>query len=755
MHGEIRTDAQILRGGVSRPPAMQGRQTASELAETLRQRDAVLAAVCYASARFLTTADWERDVQVVLGRLGSAVDASRAYLFESSTDADGTLRVSMRHEWTAPGITTQIGNPMLQNIPLREAGYARWEALTRGEAIHGTVRSFPPSERPLFMEHGILSLAIMPVFAGTVWWGYLGFSDDIIEREWSPAMLEVLQAAAAALGAAVYRRRAEEELRESQERYQRLTEAAVEGIIIHEQGIVREVNPAIGPMFGYQADELIGKNILDVLPTPESREVIAHHMRSGSEARYEATGHRKDGSVIIAEISARPTTYRGRPARVATIHDITERKTAEENARRLIEEQAARVAAELASRRAEFLAEASRVLGTSFDYQTTLATLARLTIPWLADHCVVDVRGREGLMERVAVAHIDPSKESLLTDAARFVCGGTPHSYHLCKVLLEGESLLVSEVTGPLSYEDDEHAEHRRIIELLRPRSLIAVPLRASNQILGVLALYTSESDRRYDADDLALAEELARRASLAVENARLFQAAQEATRARDEMLGVVAHDLRNPLGSIKMASALLLETLSGAEPSPQWKQAEIINRSADRMNRLIQDLLDVRRVERGSLLVEPRPVPVSLLVSEALEMLQPLAAANSLELEVEMPEPTLAARADPPRIYQVLSNLVGNAIKFTPAGGRIRVLVRGENGEVCLSVIDSGPGIPPDELPHIFGRFWQGKRGDLRGLGLGLAIAKAIVEAHGGRIWVESHVGEGSAFFFTLPLAS
>jgi signal transduction histidine kinase len=234
------------------------------------------------------------------------------------------------------------------------------------------------------------------------------------------------------------------------------------------------------------------------------------------------------------------------------------------------------------------------------------------------------------------------------------------------------------------------------------------------------------------------------------VENARLFTAAEQATRARDQMLGVVAHDLRNPLGTILMASELLDDAVAGNAAAR--RQVAMLRRAGERMNRLIQDLLDIKRIESGRLAVEPRPVPARALLAEAADMLRPLAASNAIALELEGPAELPLVVADPHRVQQVLSNLVGNAIKFTPRGGRVTLGGEPAAREVRLAVADTGPGIPAEQLPHIFGQFWQASRSDRRGIGLGLSIAKGIVEAHAGRIWVESRVGEGSTFYFTLP---
>ena len=851
----------------------------SALEATVRRRDAVLAAIAHAASRFLGTAEWDRDIREVLGRIGTAAEVSRVYLFEGVRDEAGVLHMKMRNEWVADGVRPLASHPALTNLELASVGLARWETLGQGDVIHGPLEALLPGEKQYFASLGIRSIAAMPVFAGDRWWGYAGFADDFTNREWSRSVLEALQAATATIGAAIYRRIADDELRQSEERYRRLTEAAVEGVVIHDHGIMLEANPALGRIFGYDVEELKGLNVLDVIPTPESKQVILDHMRSGSEESFEAVGRHKDGTLIDVEITARPMMYKGKPARVATIHDISERKHAEEAlrrreaqlaqaqaiahmgswdwdietndlvgsdemyriyglplgrplpaaailerihpddadmvrqaidtavrsgsdfdiehrlvrpsgeirilraegravrdasgkvvriigaghditdrkeaeavARRLLEEQAARAGAEAAERRAAFLAEGSRVLGSSFDYQTTLATLTHLAVPEIADYCTLDLISRDGKYGRVAVAHSDQTKERILWEITKWVKAGTPMVEHLRKALVDGLPTLVPaiEEAAVTAYAIDE--EHGRMLQEIMPRALIAVPLQVSGKVIGAMALYMSDSGREYSPDDLALAEELARRAALAVENARLYSEAEQATRARDQMLGVVAHDLRNPLSTILMASEMLEDAV---QPTPSArKQVTMITRAGERMNRLIQDLLDVKRIEGGGIAVEPRPVPASSLLAEAAEMLRPLAAASAIELQVEDCGVLPSVSADPHRIQQVLSNLIGNAIKFTPSGGRITLRARPSSGGVRLAVADTGPGIPAEQLPHIFGQFWQGARTDRRGIGLGLAIAKGIVEAHGGRIWVESRMGKGSTFYFSLPTA-
>lgn len=243
--------------------------------------------------------------------------------------------------------------------------------------------------------------------------------------------------------------------------------------------------------------------------------------------------------------------------------------------------------------------------------------------------------------------------------------------------------------------------------------------------------------------------------AAMALESARLYEEAQRATRAREDMLAVVAHDLRNPLSTILMSALLLQQLHTPDHPvvTPN-KLGERIHRAASRMEELIKDLLDLAAIEAGQLAVEREPHEALTLVADAIEMMLPLASARGIQLSVRVESEDLLLSCDRGRVLQVFSNLIGNAVKFTPTGGRITLLGAIENGALRFTVEDSGPGIPADQLPHIFDRYWQARSTDRRGVGLGLSIAAGIVAVHGGRLWVESQVGTGSSFHFTLPRA-
>jgi len=236
---------------------------------------------------------------------------------------------------------------------------------------------------------------------------------------------------------------------------------------------------------------------------------------------------------------------------------------------------------------------------------------------------------------------------------------------------------------------------------------------------------------------------------------AQLDRKSREAIELRDELLAIVSHDLRSPLSTISLCTTLIADMLPRpARTREVMRRLDVIRRSVDQMERLIQDLLDSARADAGRLTLEPNEFRLGPLLAEAVLTLRPLAAEKAQRLEVVVADGMPPVRADRQRTMQVVSNLVGNAIKFTPPGGRITVRARRAGGDAVVCVEDSGAGIAPEDLPHVFERFYQAKNQRRTGAGLGLAIARSIVEAQGGRIWAESRLGHGARFFFTVPLA-
>jgi signal transduction histidine kinase len=411
-------------------------------------------------------------------------------------------------------------------------------------------------------------------------------------------------------------------------------------------------------------------------------------------------------------------------------------------------------AAEAGERESRLLADASAALGSSLEYRDTLAELARFVVPVLADICIIDEETEEGSVERLEVRFADEAKQRDLASRIRAFAPQPGWNTPQSRVLASGKPLLLDAIDGPQLADvahDEAHAATLRAAEI---SGMMVVPLIARGRILGALTFVTTDPGRRYAAHDLAIAQEIAHRAAIAMDNARLYEQSQRATRARDEMLAVVAHDLRNPLSAVLLSLDILLRAFAGDDRRKSARQLATIQRAANQMKRLISDLLDTASIEAGRLAIEQRPIAPAPLISQAVESLQPLAASKSLDLRLDLGAELPAVFADAARLQQVIANLLGNAIKFTPAGGTIAVRARPSGDAVVFSVSDTGAGIDEEELPHLFDRYWQARRTARLGTGLGLFIVKGIVEAHGGRLDVESKVAEGSTFSFSLPLA-
>lgn len=333
----------------------------------------------------------------------------------------------------------------------------------------------------------------------------------------------------------------------------------------------------------------------------------------------------------------------------------------------------------------------------------------------------------------------------------------TPLSHSFCQhAVAQAEPLIVRDARDhPLVSENLAIAD-------LNVIAYAGIPLITSGgHVLGSFCAIDSEPRDWTDAEisvlrDLAdsVVTEIELRAAIR-QSERKAKEAEAAARARDEMMAIVSHDLRDPLNTIRLSIGLMLDILPQHDVREfERRQLAIIRRSAERMERLIQDLLDVTRIEAGRLSIEPEPLRVGQVLSDAIDAFRQKAQAAALELTTEAVGETDKLFADRDRLLQVFSNLIGNAMKFTPEGGRISVKAYPQEGGVRFDVADTGPGIRAEHLPHLFDRFWQANDAARRGAGLGLAICRGIVEAHGGRLWVESTPGKGSTFSFILPQA-
>jgi len=412
------------------------------------------------------------------------------------------------------------------------------------------------------------------------------------------------------------------------------------------------------------------------------------------------------------------------------------------------------------------IADVVSILAETFEYETAMGRLAHLLVPRLADWCVIDTLEKHTLRQ-LAVAHADPAKEELVRQLENRRSFERDAQYGAARVMRGGNSEIYSEPFDKLPLAEALSAEDDAGLRALGAVSYMIVPLRARGHTLAALTLVSSESGRRFTSSDLGVAEEVCARAALAIDNSRLYVEARSATRAREQILGVVSHDLKNPLNVIMAGADLLAMTIppvggtsrrktsEAADNELVTKTIERVRSAVSHMARLLDDLLDIDRIDNERLAIERYPYEASLLVADCVELFESLVAPKSITLRPDVDSVRgVELFCDRERVLQVFSNLVGNAIKFTREGGTITLHAEQVADSVIFAVMDEGPGIAPEMLPHVFDRYWQAKETARLGTGLGLTIAKGIVEAHGGRIWMQSKVGEGSSVFFTLPMA-
>lgn len=421
----------------------------------------------------------------------------------------------------------------------------------------------------------------------------------------------------------------------------------------------------------------------------------------------------------------------------------------EEERQRLIAENRRRTEESLA-----FLAHASTSLAALVDRESALQQAARLPIPFLADWCVVYVVDGDGDIEYHAHAHVDAAKDRLLGEMLNKFPLDWSSNTATVQALRTGQSQLMAELPEPLLSSFTQTDEHREMVAQLRPHAVISVPLKIRDRTIGVIGLVACEPERRYTQEEVALAENLAERVAVAVDNARLFYAVKEASRQKDEFLAMLAHELRNPLAAIRYAVLL-------GQLAPDQSPAEtlgIIDRQTGNLAHLIDDLLDVSRISRDKITLRRRPTDVAAVVNAAAATVRPLLEEKRHSLSLEIPASPIALFVDPTRTEQILANLLTNAAKYTNHEGRITVRCRPESHQAIIEVIDTGIGLPPELLTRVFDLFAQADRTLDRaegGLGIGLTVARKLAELHGGTIEAHSDgVGRGSTFTVRLPLA-
>lgn len=524
-------------------------------------------------------------------------------------------------------------------------------------------------------------------------------------------------------------------------------------IALDEEFRIVRFNRGAEQIFGWREAEMLGEPLDRLLPSGV-RAPHRAHLRAFSDGpdawrtmgeRRPISGMRRGGEVFPAEAAIARVAVDGTRTYMVVLRDVSARKRAEEGQR--------------------LLATAGWVLAATLDVDATLATIAELPVPLLADWTLLELLTPAGEVRRAAMAHGDPRRHAmtaaLLRRPPRPVAegdGGVGDA-NGARVAHDVEWRRV-DAPGAWLAANFPDADDRATAEALGAASVLIVPLRAGGRALGALHLVRAPGGSPHAAEEAHIADQYAGLAALAIENARLYQEARQAVRERDDMLAVVSHDLRNPVNAIVMLTGAVLarEEEDGALLSRA--EVEAIRGAARQADGLIQDLQDVSRIAAGRLRVEQRPLAPAALLHEAAELFAPVMADAGVALRRDIPDTLPLVDGDPQRLQQVLSNLLGNAVRFTPEGGRVTLSARvlpaetdGGPAWVRVAVADTGPGIPAADLPRLFERFWQAPRLLRAGSGLGLFIARGIVEAHRGTIGVDSIEGEGSTFWFTVPL--
>jgi PAS domain S-box-containing protein len=533
-----------------------------------------------------------------------------------------------------------------------------------------------------------------------------------------------------------------ERLVASEAKFSGILGLALDAIVTTDEAeTVLHFNRGAETIFGYAADEVIGKPLSMLLPE-RFRAVHEEHVHAFGRSpiasrpmaeRRAIYGRRKGGAEFPAEASISHVRVAGRSFFTAVLRDITERRAEEARER--------------------FLATVGASLATSLDVARTARTVAELCVPEIASACIVDLVMGGGHDRRVAAA----------TDAAGAVEAlehlGVPNddsASRVIDVLRTREAELIRAVTDDWLEAHSDTEAHLRAFRRVEPASIIIAPLVAREQVLGTVTwVRSARAGSPYDERDLTLARDFASRAALALDNARLYDASLRSLQSHQEVLDIVSHDLRNPVSAVAMAARVLLDD----PPESAEERVELLDaiyESSQIMFRMIRDLRDIASLESGHLVLEQRPTPAAPLADQVVGLFAHEARQREVILEAVVPAGLPAILGDAERIVQALSSVVANAVRHTPAGGRVSVAAHAGDACVVFEVTDTGIGIAPEELPHLFERHWVAQRSTKgRGSGLGLAVAKGLVEAHGGRIWALSVPNEGSTFSLSFPIAA
>jgi len=398
--------------------------------------------------------------------------------------------------------------------------------------------------------------------------------------------------------------------------------------------------------------------------------------------------------------------------------------------------------------------DAGAVLSGSLEYEAMLDRLARLAVDWFAEVCAVYVLEGERRVRRVAAVHRDPAGQARLAGIGPGPAGLDHPDHPAAVAIRSGETLHVAEVTPEFLRSVSPGEEARANLEALAPRDVLVIPLTVRGRVTGAIVFMRTAASPPFAAAEVELAEELARRAALAVEDARVREEAERARRARTEFVGSISHEFRTPLMTVVAFAHLLQEGIPVPIPGEARAHVDRILAAAGHLDRLVE-ALGYQRAEAGWETLRPAPVDLAALVRESAALVEPLARQKGLAFVVDAGDAPFAARTDADKVRQILFSLLGNAVKFTDSG-EIRLALRAEEDRAVFEVSDTGIGIEPGDLERVLEPFWQAEPGAVGrgpGIGLGLALLRRHTWMLGGDVRVESEPGRGSTFRVAVPL--
>ncbi|NOZ75921.1 MAG: PAS domain S-box protein [FCB group bacterium] len=706
--------------------------TQKQARDALYRRDAILDAISTTANLLLKTPSWTEVAQDVLDRFGRATGVSRVYIFKNHVDSDGISLTSQQFEWVAEGITPQINEPALQNIPWIASGMDRWlKTMQKNKPICGLVKHFPDSERAILEPQDIQSVLALPIFVDQDLWGFIGFDDCIAEREWSEQEISALQTAASALGFSIKRKQVEKSLTASEEKFRTLFENSRDAIYLSSaDGTLIDFNHSMEDMLGFSPTELRSISIENLYADKNDRRLFQQIIESrGYVKDYELTLRKKDGTLIDCLITS--SVYRNTAGHIigyqGIIRDVTDQKrmtkawiTLRHLAKRLNEVWEISEIGPIVAEEAQNL----------FHYDAFSLDLVDEDLGILAG-----IYNEDTLEDGLAPVPVPSNSRPLAGMKDNIILQGKPRVINRKRIPKKPTTVMFG--SNRLS------------------RSLLYAPIFLKEKVIGVLSVQ-SYTVNKYTTEDIALLETFSDHASAALVRARQQETLKEALenarqgeRIKTLFLANMSHEIRTPLNSI-LGFTEIIEGLARDKLGTDEQQFfDIVRISGKRLLHTVHEILDMSQIEAGTYRLRIETVDLCQLMDDLVQEISIEARNKGLKLEFKADTKTATIRADRHGISIAVGNILENAIKYTETGN-IVLSVKSKSDHYILTVRDTGIGMSPDYVKRLFDTFTQESEGftkDFQGIGLGMAIAKHHLEMNHVSVQVESTKGIGTTF--------